>query len=152
MFLPGENFFRAALEIDPELIDRGVAQRVILASPINLIALLWGAAQAWREQRMTETAQQVCETGRELYKRVSILAEHFETLRRCSGEIGRRLQRGGRLARSPRAAGGATLQGPGRRDGRARSSRSSRIDVVPEAPQAPELLPLFDPARDERSA
>jgi DNA recombination protein RmuC len=151
MFLPGENFFRAALEIDPELIDRGVAQRVILASPINLIALLWGAAQAWREQRMTETAQQVCETGRELYKRVSILAEHFETLRRCLvksvdaynaavGSLDRRVLPAARRFKDLGAAAGAEIE------------PLEPIDVVPEAPQAPELLPLFDPARDERSA
>lgn len=151
MFLPGENFFRAALAIDPELIDRGVAQRVILASPINLIALLWGAAQAWREQRMTETAQQVCETGRELYKRVSILAEHFETLRRCLvksvdaynaavGSLDRRVLPAARRFKDLGAAAGAEIE------------PLEPIDVVPEAPQAPELLPLFDPARDERSA
>lgn len=151
MFLPGENFFRAALEVDPELIDRGVAQRVILASPINLIALLWGAAQAWREQRMTETAQQVCETGRELYKRVSVLAEHFETLRKCLlrsvdaynaavGSLDRRVLPAARRFRDLGAAAGPEIE------------PLEPVDVVPEAPQAPELLPLFDPARDERPA
>jgi len=146
MFLPGENFFRAALEVEPDLIDRGVAQRVILASPINLIALLWGAAQAWREQRMTETAQQVCDTGRELYKRVSILAEHFETLRKCLlrsveaynaavGSLDRRVLPAARRFKELGAAAGPEIE------------PLEPVDVVPEAPQAPELLPLFDPAR-----
>jgi DNA recombination protein RmuC len=153
MFLPGENFFRAALAVDPDLIDRGVAQRVILASPINLIALLWGAAQAWREQRMTETAQQVCDSGRELYKRVSILAEHFETLRKCLlrsveaynaavGSLDRRVLPAARRFKELGAAAGPEIE------------PLEPVDVVPEAPQAPELLPLFDPARrddeDER--
>jgi DNA recombination protein RmuC len=154
MFLPGENFFRAALEVEPDLIDRGVAQRVVLASPINLISILWGAAQAWREQRMTETAQQVCDTGRELYKRVSILAEHFETLRKCLlrsveaynaavGSLDRRVLPAARRFKDLGAASGPEIE------------PLEPVDVVPEAPQAPELLPLFDPARrddaDERA-
>jgi len=150
MFLPGENFFRAALEVEPDLIDRGVAQRVVLASPITLISLLWGAAQAWREQRMTETAQQVCDTGRELYKRVSILAEHFETLRKCLlrsveaynaavGSLDRRVLPAARRFKDLGAAAGPEIE------------PLEPVDVVPEAPQAPELLPLFDPARRDEA-
>ena len=63
MFLPGENFFRAAIETDPALFDDALRQRVVLASPLSLISLLWGAAQAWKEQRMTETAAEVCVGG-----------------------------------------------------------------------------------------
>lgn len=149
MFLPGENFFRAALEVDPDLIERGVQQRVILASPFNLIALLWGASQAWREHQMTETAQEVCEAGRELYKRVSTFAEHFESLRRsllrsveaynaAVGSLDRRVLPAARRFRDLGAATGPELE------------PMAPVDVVPEVPQAPELLPLFDPSRDER--
>src|SRR5262249_5229170 len=150
MFLPGENFFRAALEVDPDLIERGVQQRVILASPFNLIALLWGASQAWREQQLTETAQEVCEAGRELYRRVSTFAEHFDALRKARlrwgdaytqgvGAPARRVLRGARRMRALGAATGAEIE------------PMAPLDVVPEAPQAPELLPLFDPSRDGRS-
>jgi DNA recombination protein RmuC len=88
MFLPGENFFRAALHADPDLIDRGVGQRVVLASPINLIALLWGAAQGWQEQRMAAAAAEISENGREIYRRLSTLATHFDKLRqRIDGAV-----------------------------------------------------------------
>ena len=151
MFLPGENFFRAALEVDPHLIQRGVEQRVILASPFNLIAILWGAAQAWREHRVAETAQEVCDAGRELYKRVSTLAEHFENLRKALsraveayndavGSLDRRVLPAARRMKDLGAVTGADIE------------PMAPVDVVPEASQAPELLPLFDPARSERSA
>jgi len=82
MFLPGENFFRAALDADPTLMDRAFGQRVVLASPINLIALLWGAAKAWQQQQLAEAAAEISENGRELYRRMKIFAEHFSELRK----------------------------------------------------------------------
>jgi len=82
MFLPGENFFRAALHADPQLFDRGAAQRVVLASPINLIALLWGAAQAWQQQRLADAAAEISDNGRELYRRMATVAAYFDKLRR----------------------------------------------------------------------
>jgi len=82
MFLPGENFFRAALHTDPTLIDHGVNRRVVLASPINLISLLWGAAQSWQQQRLADAAAEISENGRELYRRLSTVTAHFDKLRR----------------------------------------------------------------------
>jgi DNA recombination protein RmuC len=82
MFLPGENFFRAALHTDPTLMDRSFGQRVVLASPINLIALLWGAAQGWQQQRLADAAAEISENGRELYRRMATLAGYFEKLRK----------------------------------------------------------------------
>jgi DNA recombination protein RmuC len=148
MFLPGENFFRAALDQDGTLIDRGVAQRVVLASPINLIALLWGAAQAWRQQAVAENAQEVCENGRELYKRIGKLAEHFDTLRKslaravdayneAVGSLDRRVLP---AARRFRELGAGTAD---------EIDALEPIDRMPSAVQAPELLPLFDPSRGE---
>lgn len=148
MFLPGENFFRAALDQDNTLIDRGVAQRVVLASPINLIALLWGAAQAWRQQAVAENAQAVCENGRELYKRIGKLAEHFDTLRKsltravdayneAVGSLDRRVLP---AARRFRELGAGTAD---------EIDALEPVDRMASAVQAPELLPLFDPSRGE---
>ncbi len=82
MFLPGEALFSAALSHDPLLIEHGIANRVVLASPTTLIALLKAVSYGWRQERLHANAQQISDLGRDLYQRLLVLATHYDDVKR----------------------------------------------------------------------
>jgi len=72
----------AALERDASLIDYGVKQNVLIASPLTLIALLRAASFGWRQERLTLNAEEISRLGRALHESVATMAEHLEDLRK----------------------------------------------------------------------
>lgn len=88
LFLPAETFFSAALEFDPSLIEVGVEEGVILATPTTLIALLRSVAYGWKQESLSRHAEQLHELGGELYKRMVDMMSHFTKMgRSLSGAV-----------------------------------------------------------------
>lgn len=82
MFLPGETLFSAALQHDLTLIEHGLQQRVLIASPITLIALLTTIAHSWRQEALAENYREVAAIGKEFYERLAKFIEHFDDVRK----------------------------------------------------------------------
>jgi DNA recombination protein RmuC len=86
MFIPGEHFLWAAAEQDRELYEYAHSKGVVLATPATLVALARTVALVWRQEKMTENAKQVGELGRELYKRMRKMGDHFDKLSKHLGQ------------------------------------------------------------------
>lgn len=86
MFVPGEQFLSAALDIDPQLMEDAFTNKVVLTTPTSLIALLRAVAFGWRQQSVAENAEKIRELGEELYKRLATFNEHLGRVGRALGQ------------------------------------------------------------------
>lgn len=82
LFLPGDHFLTAALQVDNLLLDRALSRRVLLATPTTLIALLKAAAYGWRQEAVSRNADEISALGRALYDRVANFADNLEKVGR----------------------------------------------------------------------
>jgi DNA recombination protein RmuC len=86
LFVPGDSLLGAALEHDPGLMEHAVANKVLLATPVTLIALLRAVAYGWQQEALADNARQIADVGREMQDRVLTFVKHF-------GRVGRSLDR-----------------------------------------------------------
>jgi DNA recombination protein RmuC len=75
MFVPSDGIYHAALSADPALIEFGVQQHILIATPTTLIGLLWATHYGWREERIAESAREIAESARELHRRLGRFVE-----------------------------------------------------------------------------
>ena len=140
LFIPSDNFFSAALEFDPTLIEVGVEQGVVIATPTTLIGLLRAIAYGWKQENLSHHAEEVSQLGHELYKRIADMREHWnrvgkslsssvESYNRAVGSLESRVLVSARKFKEMGAASGSieieNLQG---------------IDRIPRKIQAAEML------------
>jgi DNA recombination protein RmuC len=80
LFIPGDQFLSAALEVDAKLLEDAMADKVVLATPSSLVALLRAVAYGWRQEALAENAEHIRSVGEELYERLSTFADHLGRL------------------------------------------------------------------------
>jgi len=80
MYIPGEHFLTAALELDHGLWDWANERRVLLATPTNLVAIARTVASIWNQEKLAAEAGKIAELGRELHSRLATMAEHVSSV------------------------------------------------------------------------
>ncbi len=85
LFIPGEQFLGAALDVDRGLFEDALRQKIILATPANFVALLRTVAYGWRQEALAENAQKIRDVGEDLYNRLAVFSEHLARLGRSLG-------------------------------------------------------------------
>lgn len=77
LFLAGDHFLAAALERDAELIEKAIARKVLLATPVTLVSVLKGVAYTWRQEKLAQNAGELRRLSAELYDRVRVFSEAY---------------------------------------------------------------------------
>ncbi|HCU53456.1 MAG TPA: DNA recombination protein RmuC [Gammaproteobacteria bacterium] len=86
LFIPGDQFLAAALDIDRSLLEDALKQQVVLATPTSFVALLRAVAYGWRQEQLAENADRIRELGEDLYQRLATFTEHLARVGKNLGE------------------------------------------------------------------
>lgn len=133
LFLPGDHFFSAALEQKSTLVEDAARQKILVATPTTLIAIMKGVAYGWRQERLAENAEQIRQLAAELFDRIVVMQSYFneigrslgksvESFNRCVGSLESRLYPS---LRRVRELGATTAEEP---------PAPEPIDVIPREP------------------
>jgi DNA recombination protein RmuC len=145
LFVPGENFLAAAAERDPNLFDDAFAAKVIITTPSTMVALAKSVAYGWRQEQSAKNAQEIAELGRELYRRMAVMADH---LGKVGDSIGQTVARYNALLGSvesrvmPQARKFKEL---GAGDAGIDIAAPQQLEAAPRLPAPPEQLELTPP-------
>ena len=151
MFIPSDGIYQSALAADPALIEHGVSQQVLLATPTTLIGLLWAVHYGWRQELIAESAREIAESARELHNRLGRFVEPLGKLGRqldsavgayneAVGSFDSRVMPQVRKIEQAGAASGRDVLAPAPVEGSARSITSQpAIEPLDETPRARRL-------------
>lgn len=93
LFLPAESLFSAALEGDQELLLWAAGQRIMIATPASLIALLRSVSMSWQQYAQSQNTRLIADSAKELYQRVAVFYEHFESIGDAVGKAAKAFNR-----------------------------------------------------------
>jgi len=86
MFIPSESFVAAAAEADPGLIEYAFENKVLIASPTTLMALVKAIAYGWQQEKMAKNVIEVQKLATEIYERLVTFGGHLEKVGRGLGQ------------------------------------------------------------------
>lgn len=139
LFLPGEMFFSAALQQDSALLEDAWKQKVILATPTTLMAVLGAVAYTWRQEQLAENAQRISDLGQELHDRIATMAGHLGAL---GGALNKAVQSYNQTVNSMESRVSVTA----RKFKELGVAGNKTIDELEQVEKTPRLLPRADDA------